>query len=113
MDTALPPELYSKIDTLVKTTPVVLFMKGTAAQPMCGFSARAAGMLQHLNVPFADVNVLQDDELREGIKVYSNWPTIPQLYINGTFMGGCDIMTEMFQAGELHSALGLSVPSAA
>jgi monothiol glutaredoxin len=80
---------------------------------MCGFSARAAGMLQHLNVGFTDVNVLQDDALREGIKAYSNWPTIPQLYINGTFMGGCDIMTEMFQAGELHNALGLPAPESA
>lgn len=106
----LPAELQSKIENLVNNNAVVLFMKGTAEQPMCGFSARAAAVLQHMGVEFVDVNVLQDDEIREGIKVFSNWPTIPQLYINGQFIGGCDIMVEMFQAGELHEALGLEKP---
>lgn len=95
------------IQQLVTTHPVVLFMKGTAAMPMCGFSARAAGLLQHMGVAFVDVNVLENQDIREGIKTYSQWPTIPQLYVNGTFIGGADILTEMYQAGELHELLGI------
>ena len=80
---------------------VVLFMKGTRTMPQCGFSMQVAQMLQHLGVDFKDINVLEDMSVREGVKAYSNWPTIPQLYIKGEFIGGCDIVREMFQAGEL------------
>lgn len=80
---------------------VVLFMKGTKQFPQCGFSATAAKILEHLGVPFKDVNVLDDASVRDGIKTFSNWPTIPQLYVKGEFVGGSDIMMEMFEAGEL------------
>jgi monothiol glutaredoxin len=80
---------------------VVLYMKGTPVFPQCGFSARVVQILSHIGVPFKGVNVLEDMELREGIKTFSNWPTIPQLYVGGEFVGGCDIVTEMFQSGEL------------
>ena len=93
------------IDSVVKGDDVVLFMKGTKEQPMCGFSGRVAQILGYLEVPYTDVNVLASDELRQGIKDYSNWPTIPQLYIKGEFVGGCDIVTEMFQNGELMKML--------
>ncbi len=93
------------IDSVVKENDVVLFMKGTKEQPMCGFSGRVVQILDYLGVPFQDVNVLASDALREGIKQYTNWPTIPQLYIKGEFVGGCDIVTEMFQNGELIKAL--------
>ncbi len=89
------------IDSVVKSNDVVLFMKGTKEQPMCGFSGRVAQILGYLEVPYTDVNVLASDELRQGIKEYTNWPTIPQLYVKGEFVGGCDIVTEMFQNGEL------------
>ena len=91
----------SRIDELVKNNRVVLFMKGTPLFPQCGFSSRAVTILEHLDVPFESVDVLQDPEIRNGIKEYSNWPTIPQLYVNGEFVGGSDIMLEMFQSGEL------------
>ena len=87
-------------DTIVKND-VVLFMKGTKAMPQCGFSSRVAGVLNYMGVEFADVNVLSDAELRQGIKDYSDWPTIPQLYVKGEFVGGCDIITEMTLSGEL------------
>ena len=93
------------IDNEVKTNDVVLFMKGTPEMPMCGFSARATQMLNHLGVAFKGVNVLDSDELRQGIKTYTNWPTIPQLYVKGEFIGGSDIMLEMFQSGELKQLL--------
>ncbi len=89
----------------VNENPVVLFMKGTADQPQCGFSALVVQILDHLGVDYATVNVLSSDELRQGIKTYSNWPTIPQLYVKGDFVGGCDIIKEMFQAGELKPLL--------
>ena len=89
----------------VSENPVVLFMKGTADQPQCGFSALVVQILDHLGVDYATVNVLSSDELRQGIKTYSNWPTIPQLYVKGDFVGGCDIIKEMFQAGELKPLL--------
>jgi monothiol glutaredoxin len=92
---------HDQIDTTVKSNDVVLFMKGTADSPMCGFSGRSVQILQHLGVPFTDVNVLADEALRNGIKDYTNWPTIPQLYVKGEFVGGADIMMEMFQSGEL------------
>lgn len=90
-----------RIDAIVKNSDIVLFMKGTALFPQCGFSSRAVAILDHLNVPFETVDVLQDSEVRQGIKDYSDWPTVPQLYVKGEFVGGSDIMMEMFQAGEL------------
>jgi monothiol glutaredoxin len=95
----------ARIDEIVKSNDVVLFMKGTALFPQCGFSSRAVAILDHLNVPFATVDVLQDPEIRNGIKAYSDWPTIPQLYVKGEFVGGSDIMMEMFEAGELEQLL--------
>ncbi|HEX5958474.1 MAG TPA: Grx4 family monothiol glutaredoxin [Hyphomicrobiaceae bacterium] len=89
----------------VANNDVVLFMKGTKAAPQCGFSAQVAQILSHLDVPYMDVNVLEDMSIREGIKGFSNWPTIPQLYVKGEFVGGCDIVREMFQAGELQQLL--------
>ena len=94
-------DVRQRIDDLVKSNPVVLFMKGTAQSPMCGFSGRSVQILQHLGVPFKGVNVLDSAELRQGIKDYTNWPTVPQLYVKGEFVGGADIMMEMFQSGEL------------
>ncbi len=97
--------IHDTIDNQVKSNDVVLFMKGTAEMPMCGFSGRSVQILQHLGVPFKDVNVLASDEMRQGIKEYANWPTIPQLYVKGEFVGGADIMMEMFQSGELKQLL--------
>jgi monothiol glutaredoxin len=91
-------------DTIKQTVTendVVLFMKGTKMMPQCGFSSRVAGVLNYMGVEFADVNVLADDAIRQGIKDYSDWPTIPQLYVKGEFVGGCDIVTEMTLSGEL------------
>jgi monothiol glutaredoxin len=85
--------------------PVMLYMKGTPMFPQCGFSARVIQILTHMGVPFQSANVLEDEELREGIKSFSQWPTIPQLYVKGEFVGGCDIVTEMFQSGELETLL--------
>jgi monothiol glutaredoxin len=96
-----PTSAHNTIDTLVKSNDVVLFMKGTADFPQCGFSAAVCNVLEHLDVTFKDVNVLESDDMRQGIKDYSNWPTIPQLYVKGEFIGGCDIIKEMFQSGEL------------
>lgn len=90
-----------RIDELVKNNDVVLFMKGSPLFPQCGFSSRAVAILDHLNVEYASVDVLQDMEIRQGIKEYSDWPTIPQLYVKGEFLGGSDIMMEMYEAGEL------------
>jgi monothiol glutaredoxin len=89
------------IENELKGTDVVLFMKGTPQFPMCGFSGQVVQILDHLGVPYKGLNVLENDELRNGIKGYSNWPTIPQLYVKGEFVGGCDIIREMFQANEL------------
>jgi len=94
-----------RIEADIKSNPVVLYMKGTPVFPQCGFSARVVQILSHIGVPFKGVNVLEDSEIREGIKAYANWPTIPQLYVEGEFVGGCDIIMEMFQAGELQSLL--------
>jgi monothiol glutaredoxin len=91
-----------RIDELVKGNNVVLFMKGSPLFPQCGFSSKAIAILDHLNVEYASVDVLQDMEIRQGIKEYSDWPTIPQLYVKGEFLGGSDIMMEMYEAGELH-----------
>ena len=92
---------FERIQADVTDNPVVLFMKGTPVFPQCGFSARVVQILSHMGVPFKGVNVLEDMEIREGIKSFSNWPTIPQLYVKGEFVGGCDIVREMFQSGEL------------
>ena len=100
------------IQNEVKGNDVVLFMKGTPQFPMCGFSGQVVQILDHLGVSYKGLNVLENDELRQGIKSYSNWPTIPQLYVKGEFVGGCDIIREMFQAGELQNLLkekGLAV----
>ena len=100
-------EVQQKIDTLVKSNRVVLFMKGSAQFPMCGFSGRAVQILKACGVSdLTTVNVLEDEGVRQGIKDYANWPTIPQLYVKGEFVGGSDIMTEMYQAGELQQILG-------
>ena len=93
--------IHDQIDNEVKTNNVVLYMKGTADMPMCGFSGRSVQILQQLGVPFKDVNVLASDEIRQGIKDYTNWPTVPQLYVKGEFVGGADILMEMYQSGEL------------
>lgn len=93
--------IQEKIKAQVSENPVVLFMKGNKELPMCGFSAKAVNILKACGADFITVDVLQDDEIRQGIKVYSNWPTIPQLYIKGEFIGGSDIMTEMYEAQEL------------
>ena len=97
--------IFDKIQSDVDANPVFLFMKGTPMFPQCGFSARVVQILTHLGVPFQSANVLEDAELREGIKEFSQWPTIPQLYVKGEFVGGCDIITEMFQAGELETLM--------
>ena len=94
-----------RIDQIVKNNDIVLFMKGTALFPQCGFSSRAVAILDHLGVTFETVDVLQDPEIRQGIKDYSEWPTVPQLYVKGEFVGGSDIMMEMFQAGELQQLI--------
>jgi len=93
------------IRTTIETNDVVLFMKGTKMMPQCGFSSRVAGVLNFMGVEFADVNVLADPEIRQGIKDFSDWPTIPQLYVKGEFVGGCDIVTEMTLSGELDQLL--------
>src|ERR1700710_1520354 len=98
-------EVRDRIDEVVKNNDVVLFMKGTPLFPQCGFSSRAIAILDHLGVKYESVDVLQDPEIRAGIKDYSDWPTVPQLYVKGEFLGGSDIMMEMFQAGELERLL--------
>ncbi|HUD30906.1 MAG TPA: Grx4 family monothiol glutaredoxin [Novosphingobium sp.] len=95
-------DVNARIGDIVNSNDVVLFMKGTPLFPQCGFSSRAIAILEHLGVPYETVDVLQDMEIRQGIKAFSEWPTIPQLYIKGEFVGGSDIMMEMYEAGELH-----------
>ena len=98
-------EPNQRIADIVGANDVVLFMKGTALFPQCGFSSRAVAILDHLGVSFETVDVLQDPEIRQGVKEYSDWPTVPQLYVKGEFVGGSDIMMEMFEAGELQQLL--------
>jgi monothiol glutaredoxin len=98
-------EVHDRIAAEVAENAVVLYMKGTPVFPQCGFSARVVQVLSHIGVPFKGVNVLEDMELREGIKSFTNWPTIPQLYVKGEFVGGCDIVMEMFQSGELKALM--------
>ena len=90
-----------RIDADIASEDVILYMKGTPVFPQCGFSAAVVGVLTHLGVPFRGINVLEDDSIREGIKAYSDWPTIPQLYVKREFVGGCDIIREMYETGEL------------
>jgi monothiol glutaredoxin len=100
-------DMQQEIDQLVKSHPVVLFMKGTSQFPMCGFSGRAMQILKACGAKdLHTVNVLEDEAIRQGIKAYANWPTIPQLYVNGEFVGGSDIMMEMYESGELQQLLG-------
>jgi monothiol glutaredoxin len=106
----LDPTLRARIDTLLATNRVVLFMKGSPDAPQCGFSARAVAALAPLGVDYAAVDVLADPDIREGIKAYGDWPTIPQLYIDGDLVGGSDIVEQMANAGQLHEALGLAPP---
>ena len=94
-------DAHARIDGLVKANPVVLFMKGSPLFPQCGFSSRAVAILDHLGAQYESVDVLQDQGVRQGFKAYSDWPTIPQLYVNGEFVGGSDIMMEMYESGEL------------
>ena len=94
-------EIKEKIETLINDNDVCLFMKGTPASPQCGFSMAVSNVLKHLNVSYKGINVLEDEKLRQGIKDFSDWPTIPQLYVKKEFIGGCDIVKEMFEKGEL------------
>ena len=98
-------DINKKIKTIIDSSDIVLFMKGTPEAPQCGFSMAVSNILKYLKVKFEDVNVLDSDEIRQGIKNYTDWPTIPQLYINGEFVGGCDIVKEMFENGELKELL--------
>ena len=95
----------TQIDQTVKSNDVVLYMKGTKEMPQCGFSSRVAGVLNFMGVDYQDVNVLADEAIRQGVKDYSDWPTVPQLYVKGEFVGGCDIITEMMLSGELDTLL--------
>ena len=97
--------IFDRIQKDIDSSDVVLYMKGTAAFPQCGFSALVVQVLSQLGIPFKDINVLEDNDIREGIKEFANWPTIPQLYIKGEFIGGCDIVREMYQSGELQQTL--------
>lgn len=107
------PDSQSRIADIVTGNDVVLFMKGTPLFPQCGFSSRAIAILDHLGVEYTSVDVLQDMEIRQGIKTYSDWPTIPQLYVKGEFVGGSDIMMEMYEAGELGQLMAEAGVSAA
>ena len=98
-------EIKEKIKNLIKENEVCLFMKGTPDSPQCGFSMAVSNVLKHLKVNFKGINVLEDEQLRQGIKDFSDWPTIPQLYVKGEFVGGCDIVKEMFEKGELKNLL--------
>jgi monothiol glutaredoxin len=105
-----------RIEKLISENPVVLFMKGTPEFPQCGFSGQVIQILEYVGAPVVGVNVLEDADIRQGVKEYANWPTIPQLYVNGEFLGGCDIVREMFQSGELTSVLtdaGVSLKASA
>ena len=97
--------INNRIAKDIQNNPVMLFMKGSKHMPLCGFSAKVVNALKQLEVDFSTRNVLEDGDLREGIKTYSNWPTLPQLYINGEFIGGCDIVLELFESGELKKKL--------
>jgi len=103
--------LRDQIQHAISENPVILFMKGNPDQPMCGFSARTVAILQSLDKPFAAVDVLPDPRIRQELSALSNWPTIPQLFVDGELVGGCDIVTEMYESGELQQALGVDAPA--
>jgi monothiol glutaredoxin len=105
-----PNPLREEIKNAISENPVILFMKGTPDQPMCGFSARTVAILQSVGRPFAAVDVLPDPRIRQELSALSNWPTIPQLFVDGELVGGCDIVTEMFESGELQQTLGAEAP---
>ncbi len=107
----MTPELQTKIDNLVKQNKIVVFMKGSKLMPQCGFSNNVVQILSTLGVPFETVDILADNEIRQGIKEYSNWPTIPQVYVNGEFLGGSDILIEMYQKGELQEMVEVALAS--
>jgi monothiol glutaredoxin len=102
---ALAPAIRTRIEGILSENPVVLFMKGSPESPMCGFSAKVVTILKHLGTSYATLDILQDDELREGLKLFADWPTYPQLYVQGELLGGADILGEMFQSGELAGLL--------
>jgi monothiol glutaredoxin len=102
-----PNTLRGAIENAISENPVILFMKGTPDEPMCGFSARTVAILQSVGKPFAAVDVLPDPRIRQELSGLSNWPTIPQLFVDGELVGGCDIVTEMYESGELHQTLGV------
>ena len=101
----LTDQLKADIENTIKSNKVVIYMKGTQTQPMCGFSGRSVQILQSYGLPIKDLNILADESLRQGIKEFTNWPTIPQIFINGEFIGGCDILSEMHENGELKAML--------
>ena len=103
--------INEKIQQQIGGDDVVLYMKGTPVFPMCGFSAQVVQVLSHVGVPFQSYNILEDADLRNGLKQFSNWPTFPQLYVKGELVGGCDIVTEMYESGELAQTLGVSAPA--
>lgn len=107
----MTPELQERIDNLTKQDKVVVFMKGSKLMPQCGFSNNVVQILNSFGVPFTTFDVLEDMDIRQGIKEYSNWPTIPQVYVNGEFIGGSDIMIEMYQNGELEQMLTVALAS--
>jgi monothiol glutaredoxin len=107
----MTPETKARIDNLVKHNKVIVFMKGTKLMPQCGFSNNTVQILNTLGVPFETVDVLDDPEIRQGIKEYSNWPTIPQVYVNGEFVGGSDILIELYQKGELQQIVEVALAS--
>ncbi|BAY44837.1 glutaredoxin [Scytonema sp. HK-05] len=107
----MTPELKERIDNLLQQNKILVFLKGTKLMPMCGFSNNVVQILNTLGVPFETVNILDDYELRQGIKEYSNWPTIPQVYINGQFVGGSDILIELYQKGELQQMVEVALAS--
>ncbi|AFY33373.1 Grx4 family monothiol glutaredoxin [Calothrix sp. PCC 7507] len=107
----MTPELKEKIDTLLQENKILVFMKGNKLMPQCGFSNNVVQILNTLGVPFETIDVLSDNEIRQGIKEYSNWPTIPQVYVNGEFLGGSDILIEMYQKGELQELVEVALAS--
>jgi monothiol glutaredoxin len=107
----MTPELKERIDNLINQNKIMVFMKGTKLMPMCGFSNNVVQILNTLGVPFETLNILDDSEVRQGIKEYSSWPTIPQVYINGEFVGGSDILIELYQKGELQQIVEVAMAS--
>lgn len=107
----MTPEIKERIDTLLKGNKILVFMKGTKLMPQCGFSNNVVQILNTLGVSYETINILEDQEIRQGIKEYSNWPTIPQVYVNGEFIGGSDVMIELYQNGELQQKVEVALAS--